>query len=148
VKHLTRTDSVLLRGAVTETLDPQSQSIAGPKNNPMMPLAWIREYTSPGGATGTAFCTTMGASVDFLSAGSRRIVVNAAYDLTGMKVPPATNVDFVDPFYPSFYGFVRGKEFWVKRNLYPSDFALGKSPIAMDPPGTPHWPFRKMGPGK
>jgi len=148
VKHLQPNDTVLLRGAVTETLDPKSAAIDGPKNNPMMALAWVRKYTSPAGATGQAFCTTMGAAVDFMSAGTRRLVVNAAYDLTGLKVPPAANVDFVDPFYPSFYGFVRGREFWVKRNLYPADFALGKSPVAMDPPGTPNWPFRKLGPGQ
>ena len=148
VKHLQASDTILLRGAVTETLDPKSPAIAGPKNNPMMPLAWVRQYTSPGGAQGQAFCTTMGAAVDFMSSGTRRLVVNAAFHLTGLEVPRAANVKFVDPFYPSFYGFVRGREFWVKRNLYPQDFALGKSPQAMDPPGTPKWPFRKLGPNQ
>lgn len=140
--------TVLLRGAVTATLDPESKAIDGPKNNPLQALAWLREYTSPGGAKGESFCTTMGAAVDLVSADARRLVVNAAYHLTGLDVPKAANVDFVDPFYPSFYGFVRDKQFWIDRNLKPQDFALGKSPVAKDPKGSPDWPFRKMGPAE
>lgn len=140
--------TVLLRGAVTATLDPASKAIDGPKNNPMQALAWLREYTAPNGAKGQAFCTTMGAAVDLVSADARRLVVNAAYHLTELEVPKAANVDFVDPFYPSFYGFVRDKQFWIDRNLKPQDFALGKSPVAKDPKGSPDWPFRKMGPAE
>jgi len=146
VKNLTDEATVLLRGAVTETLDPDSDLISGEKNSPMMPLAWLREYTSPGGAKGRAFCTTLGAAVDFVSDDARRLVVNAAYDLTDLNVPTAAAVDYVDPYYPSFYGFIGDKAYWAGRNLHPSDFALGKSPSAVDPPASPHWPFRKMGP--
>ncbi|MDA0284413.1 MAG: ThuA domain-containing protein, partial [Planctomycetota bacterium] len=72
VKNLDETQStVLLRGAVTATLDPASKAIDGPKNNPMQSLAWLREYTSPSGAKGQAFCTTMGASVDLVSHDAR-----------------------------------------------------------------------------
>jgi type 1 glutamine amidotransferase len=146
VKNLTDDATVLLRGAVTETLVPDSKPVKGKLNEPMMALAWTRQYTSPGGTKGQAFCTTLGAGVDFMSADARRLVVNAAYQLTGIEVPAAANVDFVDPFYASFYGFIRDKTFWRKRNLHPADFALGKSPVAVDPPGTPDWPFRQMGP--
>ncbi len=90
----------------------------------------------------------MGAAVDLVSEDARRIVVNAAYHLTGLEVPKKADVEFVDPFYPSFYGFIRDKNFWPKRNLKPEDFGLGKSPVAVDPPGTPAWPFREMGPKK
>ena len=52
--------TVLLRGAVTETLDPASKLIAGEKNDPLMAAAWLREYTAPNGkAKGQAFCTTV-----------------------------------------------------------------------------------------
>jgi type 1 glutamine amidotransferase len=149
VKNLKEDDAtVLLRGAVTKTLDPKSEAIEGKKNNPMMALAWLRDYTSPGGAKGKAFCTTMGASVDLVSEDARRIVVNAAFHLTGLDVPKKANVEFVDPYYTSFYGFIRDKNFWPNRNLKPDDFGLGKSPVAVDPPGTPDWPFREMGPKK
>jgi len=147
VKNLKDDATILLRGAVTETLAPDSKPVAGKLNEPMMALAWVREYTSPGGTKGQAFCTTLGAAVDFMSAGARRLVVNAAYELTGLDVPASANVDFVDPYYPSFYGFIRNDpEFWRRRNLHPQDFSLGKSPVAVDPPGTPDWPFREMGP--
>jgi hypothetical protein len=52
----------------------------------------------------------------------------------------------VDPFYASFYGFIKDPAFWPGRNLKPADFGLGKSPVAVDPPGTPEWPFRETGP--
>lgn len=149
VKNLDESKAtVLLRGAVTKTLDPESKPIDGPKNDPLQALAWLREYTAPSGAKGQAFCTTMGAAVDLVSHDARRLVVNAAYHLTGLEVPRAANVDFVDPFYPSFYGFVRDKQFWVDRGLKPQDFALGKSPLAKDPKGSPDWPFRKLGPAE
>lgn len=145
VTHLTDADTILLRGAVTESLDPESEPIDGPKNNPMMPLAWMHEYKSPGGGNGKSFCTTMGAAVDLVNEDARRIVINAAYHLTGLEVPEKANVEFVDPFYPSFYGFTK-KPFWQERDIYPWDFALGKSPKAVDPPGSPKWPHREMGP--
>ncbi|MBC8289752.1 MAG: hypothetical protein H8E37_05490 [Planctomycetes bacterium] len=81
-----------------------------------------------------------------MSDDARRIIVNASYHLTSLDVPKKADVSFVDPFYPSFYGFVRDKAFFEERNLKPSDFGLGKSPVAKDPKGSPNWPFRKMGP--
>ena len=35
--------TILLRAEVTETLDPSSKAVAGKQNDPMMPLAWLRE---------------------------------------------------------------------------------------------------------
>ncbi|MCA9176241.1 MAG: hypothetical protein KDB14_17260 [Planctomycetales bacterium] len=143
VTHLTDADQILMRGAVTSSLDPASKPIEGPKNDPMQPLAWLHHYTAPDGATqGTSFCTTAGASVDFVSEDLRRMVVNAAYHLTGRDVPEKADVSFVDPFYPSFYGFIREADYWKKHGLRPADFGLGKTPSMPDPPGTPEWNFR------
>ena len=145
VKNLTDADTVLLRGAVTESLDPKSKNIEGGKNDPMQPFAWLHGYTAPDGKTkGKAFCTTGGASVDFVSEGLRRIVVNAAFQLTGLEVPAKADVDFVDPFYPSFYGFIKSKDWWSKADMQAEDYGLGKSPHAMDPPGSPAWPHRPV----
>lgn len=120
--------TILLRGAVTETLEPDSKNIEGPKNNPMQALAWTREYTAPNGTTkGQAFCTTAGASDDFRSEGLRRLVINAAIHLAGLEVPAKADVAPVDPFEPTFYGFIRDKEFFKNLNLRPSDFAVGKN---------------------
>lgn len=143
VIHLTDADTILMRGAVTETLDPKSKVLEGKKNDPMQPLAWLHPYTAPNGTTtGTAFCTTMGASVDLVSEGLRRLVVNAALHLTGADVPAAATVDYVDPFYPSFFGFIREKGHFEGLDLQPEDFGLGKAPSIPDPKGSPEWPFR------
>ena len=121
--------TILLRGAVTESLDPASKTLEGPKNNPMMPLAWLREYTAPNGTTkGKAFCTTLGASTDFADEDLRRLVVNAALHLTGQKVPAKADVGYVDPFTPTFYSAIGQKDYYKNRNLKPDDYVLGKSP--------------------
>lgn len=120
--------TILLRGLVTETLDPASKALDGPKNNPAMPLAWLRDYTAPNGTTkGRAFTTTMGAAVDFADEDLRRLVVNAAYFLTGLPVPAKADATPVDPFQPTFYGRLTNEE-WKALNRKPLDYALGKSP--------------------
>ena len=59
---------------------------------------------------------------------SRRMIVNAAFFLCDLDVPAKANVDFVDPFEPSFYGFPDdGLKFYRKRNLRVEDFKLGSS---------------------
>ena len=89
--------TILFRGAVLESLDPRAARVPGKINDPAQPLAWLREYTAPNGSTkGHAFCTTMGASVDFEDENLRRLVVNASYHLTGLDVPKMAKVDYVD----------------------------------------------------
>lgn len=142
VKHLTDQDTILMRAAVTESLDPKSANIDGPKNDPMQPFAWVHPYVSPSGTKGRSFCTTAGASVDLVSEDLRRMIVNAAYYLTDHEVPAKADVAYVDPFYPTFYGFVREKDFYKQLNLQPGDLGLGKSPQRDDPNGSPEWRFR------
>lgn len=120
--------TILLRGAVTESLDPTSKAIEGPKNNPMMPLAWLREYTAPNGtAKGRAFCTTLGASSDFVDEDLRRLAVNVSYALLGLKVPDKADVAYVDAFEPTFYGN-NSSDYYKTLNRKPGDYVLGKSP--------------------
>lgn len=143
VKNLKGDETVLLRGAVTETLDPASKPVEGPKNDPVQALAWLKEYTAPNGTTkGQAFCTTAGASVDLVSEDLRRLVVNAAFHLLSLEVPEEADVAYVDPFTPSFFGFIKDDKFWPGRNLMPADFDLGKPTVAVDPPNSPEWPWR------
>jgi len=147
VKRLTNKDTVLLRGAVTESLAPDSKNVEGAKNDPMMAMAWLHTYTSPNGEkTGPSLCTTMGASVDFVSEDLRRLIVNGAFHLLELEVPEKADVSYVDPFYPSFYGFwsKENAKIWKERNLTPADFGLGKSPVAPEPKGSPEWEFRPM----
>jgi type 1 glutamine amidotransferase len=148
VVHLSDADQILLRGAITETLDPSSPMLTDDaRNNPMHPFAWLHEYVTPDGkGTGKSFCTTAGASVDLVNEDLRRLIVNATIYLTGGEVPESANVDLVDPFYPSFYGFIMDKTYWSDANRKPEDYGLGKTPSMPDPPGSPHWPFRPMVP--
>lgn len=142
INALTAKDTILLRGQVTANLNPKSKPVPG-KNKPMQPLAWLHPYNAPNGSTGTTFCTTMGASVDLVSEDLRRLIINATYHLTGLDVPVKADVDYVDPFYPSFYGYTKNqKNYWIKKNMQPNDYGLGKSPRAADPIGSPKWPFR------
>lgn len=148
VTHLTEVDTILMRGAITETLDPASKILADDdRNKPMQPLAWLHPWTAPNGTAGTSFCTTAGASLDFVNEDLRRLVVNAAIYLTGGEVPERADVDFVDPYYPTFFCFINDKDYYRTLNLKPEDFGLGKAPHREDPPGNPEWPFRPV-PGK
>ena len=144
VSHLTDDDQILLRAAVTESLDPQSALVRGAVNSPTQPFAWVHTYQRPDGSgQGKSFCTTGGASVDFASEDLRRMIVNAAYFLTDQPVPQKADVTFVDAYYPSFFGFSREPaDYWKTLALKPEDFALGKSPHVSDPAGSPEWNFR------
>ena len=141
VIHLTDADQILLEAAVTESLDPESPAIDGPKNDPMQPFAWLHEYQRPNGeGTGKSFCTTGGASVDMTDEDLRRMIVNASYFLLGKEVPAKADVAYVDDFNPSFYGFIREKDFFQKLDLRPEDLDLGKNtPKSPDPQGSPEW---------
>ncbi len=135
VVHLTEKDEILLRGAVTRSLDPDSDILADdPRNDPMQPFAWLHTYTTPDGSgTGQAFCTTAGASVDFQSADLRRLIVNAVYFLLKRQVPAEADVRLTDPWKPRFYGFINDPSYWARVGLTPADFVPGSWPDIPDP---------------
>jgi len=107
VVHLPTTASVLVRGQVLTGMKPNDPPLDGPKNNPMMPLVWVRDYTGEDGKISQIVATTMGAATDLESAGLRRLLVNACYWTTGLtgKIPESANVDYVGEFKPSPFGF-------------------------------------------
>jgi hypothetical protein len=129
VKNLDESKAkVLVRAAITETMEPDSKILCcDSRNKPMQAGIWLHEYTAPNGTKGTSLCSTMGASVDLESEGLRRAIVNAAFYLLDLDVPEMAKVDYVDPYDPSFFSF-QSEEFWEELALKPSDFALGKSP--------------------
>jgi hypothetical protein len=94
---------ILLRGQVTESLDPKSGPVAGKKNDPMQPIAWTRLNKNENGKTNNILTTTMGAATDLKNEGLRRLVVNGVYWGLGMDVPAKADVTFVDPWDPTFY---------------------------------------------
>ena len=97
----------LVLGQVLSGMNPTDKPVAGPKNNPMMPIAWSKTYKGTQGQTGRVFTTTMGASQDLLSEGLRRLLVNAAYWCVGLeaKIPDRADVDFVGEYKPSPFSF-------------------------------------------
>lgn len=97
----------LVMGQVLEGMNPTDKPVDGPKNNPMMPVAWTKTYTGTSGKTSKVFTTTMGASQDLLAVGTRRMIVNAAYWCLGMedKIPAQSTVDIVGEWAPTRFGF-------------------------------------------
>jgi hypothetical protein len=103
----------LVLGQVLTGMEPTDPPLQGPKNDPMMPIAWTKSYKSPSGKTGWAFTTTMGASQDLQSEGLRRLLVNACYWSVGMdnKIPPRADVEIVGEFTPHPFrsnGYTKG----------------------------------------
>ena len=90
-------------------------------NDPMMPIAWTRERQNVYGKDFRVFCTTMGSSTDLQNEGLRRLIVNAVYWGLKLDVPAKADVDFVDHFKPTAYGF-NG----FRKGVKPVDLELGK----------------------
>jgi hypothetical protein len=98
---------VLVQGQVLTGMNQTDPPVAGKKNDPMMPLVWVREYTGETGNTSQILTTTMGAAVDLESEGLRRLLVNACYWTLGLesKIPAKADVNYVDEFKPTWFGF-------------------------------------------
>jgi type 1 glutamine amidotransferase len=102
-------DSVpLVLGQVLEGMQPDSAPVAGPQNDPMMPVAWIKTYKSA-----RVFTTTMGSSQDLANEGFRRLIVNACYWALGMekRIPAKSDVELAGEYKPTpfkFGGFAKG----------------------------------------
>jgi hypothetical protein len=110
----------LVMGQVLEGMSPDDKPLAGPKNDPMMPVAWVKTYKGESGQTGRAFTTTMGAATDLLSEGTRRMLANACFWAAGLeyKILEKTDVDLVGDYKPTAFGF-NG----FKKGLRPADYA-------------------------
>lgn len=105
VEHLPEDAEVLLRGQILDGMSPDSNAVADERNDPMMPVAWVRRHRWPNGNTSRVVTTTMGAATDLLNAGLRRFLVNAVYFGAGLEVPDHANVETVGPYNPSDFGF-------------------------------------------
>jgi type 1 glutamine amidotransferase len=109
----------LVFGQVLSGMKPSDPPENGAKNNPMMPIAWVKTYQGKD-QRGRVFTTTMGASQDFESEGLRRLLVNACYWAVGLEnqIPAKSSVDLVGQFHPHPF---RGGGFEKSRK--PSYFA-------------------------
>ena len=111
---------ILLLGQVLTGMKPDDPPLEGPKNNPMMPIAWTRFYNSSTNKQARIFTTTMGSSQDMLSEGFRRLLVNATYWAVGMErsIPEKSKADLVGNYQPTpfkFNGHTQGRR--------PTDYA-------------------------
>ena len=106
VTHLPADAKILVWGEVLSGMNPTDQPVQGPKNNPLMPLVWLRNYQGEHGVS-KIVTTTMGAAVDLRNESLRRLIVNAAYWTTGLadKIPNKTDVSYVGEYKPLWFGF-------------------------------------------
>ena len=111
--------TILVRGYVTETLDPQSEEIAG-KNNPAQPVVWTREFTWPNGKTNKVLTSTMGAGIDLMDENLRLLLVNAAHERLGLPVPDEADASLPEGYKPSFYSVNK-----FRKGFTPADFICG-----------------------
>ncbi len=104
VKNLPESANVLMYGQSTLGLSEHAQ-LNWKKS--IMPIAWTIPYQVEGGKKGTAFVSTMGASLDFKSEDLRRLIINAAFFLLGMEdaINPESSVEIIGDYSPSPFGF-------------------------------------------
>jgi hypothetical protein len=116
--------SPLVLGQVLKGMKSTDEPLEGKKNDPMMPVAWVRAYTGAQGKPARVFTTTMGAATDLENEGTRRLLVNAAYWASGLedKVTDHTDVALVGEYHPLPFGS-RG----AKKGVKPEEHALGGS---------------------
>jgi len=112
---------VLVRGQVLSGMQPTDPPVQGEKNEPLVPIVWLRKYRGASGNTSQVITSTFGSSVDFQCEDARRLIVNACYWATGLqdRIDPKANVDLVGTYEPTFFGF--GK---FKPGIKPADLKL------------------------
>jgi hypothetical protein len=110
----------LVLGQVVAGMKPTDKPVEGKKNDPMMPIAWVKTYRI-GERTGKVFTSTICSSQDLQSEGLRRLLVNASYWAVGLedKIPKKSKVDLVGEYRPTRFGF-NG----YKKGMKPEDFAM------------------------
>ena len=111
-------DPILL-GAVLDGMTPDAKPVEGKKNEPMMPVAWVKSYKGTSGKTSTVFNTTMGAATDLVSEGTRRMLVNSMFWCLEMEdaITADLNVSIVGDYKPTKFGFGG-----FRKGLKPSDY--------------------------
>jgi hypothetical protein len=121
VTHLPANSQVLVYGQVLEGMKPADKPLAGSKNDPMMPLIWIRNFAGETGKTSRIICSTIGAAVDLENEGLRRLLANACYWGLGLEnhIPPQSDVNLIGDYKPTFFGFNK-----FRTGTKPSDYEL------------------------
>jgi hypothetical protein len=116
VTHLPPDAQVLVYGQVLWGMKPDDPPVAGPINDPLMPVFWLRQYKGDAGRTSKIVTTTAGAAVDLENEGLRRLLVNSCYWTLGLEVPVKADVTYVGNYSPTYFGFEG-----YKKGVKPSD---------------------------
>ena len=92
----------------------------------LLPVAWTRTYEAADGQQARVFATTHGASEDFLNAGFRRLLLNAALWAVGLEdaIEADSDISFVGPYNPVTFDFDG-----YRRGVRPADLAGWETPI-------------------
>lgn len=103
----------LVLGQVLSGMKSTDKPVEGKKNDPMMPIAWVKSYTAAKDKKARVFTTTMGSAQDTANEGYRRLLANACYWSLCLeeKVPNKFSVELVGTFEPSPFkgnGFRKG----------------------------------------
>ncbi len=112
VSHLPKDANVLVWGQVLSGMKPSDPPVEGAKNQPLMPLVWVRSYFGESGKPTKIVATTMGAATDLENEGLRRLVINSCYWAVGLEnqIPAKANVDYVGDYQPTGFGFGKYKK--------------------------------------
>ena len=121
IRDLPLDSLVLLEGSVRAGMESDAPAANDPRNEPRMPIAWLRERALESGVVQRVVCSTIGASTDLQSAGLRRLMVNACYWGVGLEgaISPERSVEPVGPYEPTPFGFGA-----YTKGVRPSDHAL------------------------
>lgn len=116
--------TILMRGQVLKGMTPDSPPADYKRknqgvNDPMQPIAWLREHKNEAGTVNRCLTTTMGSSTDLMSEGLRRLIVNGIYWGLKVEVPANADVTPTGEYKPSPY-----KGGGAKKGVKPADTAL------------------------
>lgn len=124
---------ILVSGQVMSGLHPSDHPSARRKatssgveqavNDPMMPVAWVRNPVNESGKRNLVLTTTMGAATDLLNEGLRRMIINGSLWAVGLgdHVTNQLDVNLVGDYSPTRFGF--------------GGFKKGVRPIDLESPG-------------
>lgn len=110
IRDLPEDSTVLLDGSVRTGMNPDDPAVDGLKNNPMHPVAWVRNRAMPDGTTQRVFATTMGTAEDFSSHDLRRLFLHGVLWSNGQEAAiPADGLhaEIVGAWDPTPFGFGR-----------------------------------------
>ena len=115
--------TVIARGII---LNGMTKDASIDLSKELMPVVWVREYTSASSKVARIFTTTQGASEDIIDDHFRRLLINAQFWCLGMEddIKPDLNVMFVGPYHPSTFAFEG-----YRRGVKPADIAGWDTPI-------------------